>query len=144
MKALIIGAAGFIGSHLSDLLLQRGHSVIAVDDLSKGRLSNIEHNLASARFEFCRRDARDAGELTVLGRGCDVVVNLAGRKIPRYESGLDTGYEDPRRRVPDLTKSRALLGFEPTVPLREGLRRLWDWYRSPAGAAGAALARAAQ
>ena len=333
MNVLVIGAAGFIGSHLCDALLARGHAVLAVDDLSKGRLSNIDHNFGAGSFEFRRQDARDADELAVLARGCDVVVNLAARKIPRYGSGLDTvtvnfavahaaldaaraagakcvlastsdvygkstalpfredgdcligpstsrrwayaasklatehlalayqdehdvpvtllryfgtygerqyldwwggpqgvflraidegrplevhgdgrqtrsfihvadlahgtalaverdaangqifnigteeevsihelatlmyelsgregdapielipyesfprAYEDVRRRVADLTKSRELLGFEPRISLREGTRRLWDWYRSPEGEAEAALARAAE
>jgi nucleoside-diphosphate-sugar epimerase len=49
-----------------------------------------------------------------------------------------------RRRIPDMTKSEALLGFKPTIGVREGLTRLWDWYRSPAGVAEAALARSAE
>jgi UDP-glucose 4-epimerase len=90
MKTLIVGAAGFIGSHLCDVLIERGHSVVAVDDLSKGKLSNIAHNQGSAAFSFHRMDGRELGELTALARGCDVVVNLAARKIPRYGSSLET------------------------------------------------------
>ncbi len=43
MRALITGGAGFIGSHLADRLLDRGDKVVLLDDLSTGRLSNIEH-----------------------------------------------------------------------------------------------------
>ena len=43
MRALITGGAGFIGSHLADALLARGDSVILLDNLSTGRLDNIEH-----------------------------------------------------------------------------------------------------
>jgi UDP-glucose 4-epimerase len=39
-------------------------------------------------------------------------------------------YEDPRRRVPDISRMQELLGFSPAVELREGLGRLWDWYWS--------------
>src|SRR4051812_3569803 len=81
-NVLVIGAAGFIGSHVSDVLLARGHSVVAVDDLSKGRLSNVEHNLSDPGFEFRQFDARDLDELTAAARGCGVIVNLAARKIP--------------------------------------------------------------
>jgi UDP-glucose 4-epimerase len=44
------------------------------------------------------------------------------------------GYEDVPRRVPDLSKAREVLGFEPSVTLREGLTELWAWYRSRADA----------
>ena len=43
MRALITGGAGFIGSHLADRLVERGDQVILLDDLSTGRLANIEH-----------------------------------------------------------------------------------------------------
>ena len=55
MRTVITGAAGFIGSHLSDALLDRGHSVIGVDNLLTGDLSNIAH-LRSRDFEFIRHD----------------------------------------------------------------------------------------
>ncbi len=43
MRALITGGAGFIGSHLADLLLERGHRVHVLDDLSTGSIDNIRH-----------------------------------------------------------------------------------------------------
>ena len=52
MKALITGGAGFIGSHLADYLLDRGDEVIALDNLSTGRHSNVEHLLGRPDFEF--------------------------------------------------------------------------------------------
>src|SRR4249920_1383900 len=55
MRTVITGAAGFIGSHLSETLLDRGHSVIGVDNLLTGDLSNIAH-LRSRDFEFIRHD----------------------------------------------------------------------------------------
>ena len=52
MKILITGGAGFIGSHLIDFLIQEGHTVVCVDDLSLGREKNIAHHKNNSRFEF--------------------------------------------------------------------------------------------
>ncbi|MEY3073269.1 MAG: hypothetical protein RLZZ353_1465, partial [Actinomycetota bacterium] len=52
MKALITGGAGFIGSHLADLLLERGHQVLLLDDLSTGSHRNIEHLVGRPDVEF--------------------------------------------------------------------------------------------
>ena len=52
MNILITGGAGFIGSHLSDALLERGHRVIALDNISTGRYENIEHLMGQRDFEF--------------------------------------------------------------------------------------------
>ena len=83
MKALITGGAGFIGSHLTDSLLDRGWEVVSVDDLSKGRREVIEHNFGREGYEFLEMDCREGERLTELGEGADVVVHLAATKIPR-------------------------------------------------------------
>ncbi len=54
-RALVTGAAGFIGSHLSEYLLDRGCSVVGVDNLLTGDISNIEH-LTGRDFVFVRHD----------------------------------------------------------------------------------------
>ena len=56
MRVLITGAAGFLGSHLTDALLAAGHSIIGVDNLCTGSLKNIEHLEREARFEFLEQD----------------------------------------------------------------------------------------
>jgi len=55
-RGLVTGAAGFLGSHLCDALLAEGYSVIAVDNLLTGRLSNLQHLRNDPRFEFRQLD----------------------------------------------------------------------------------------
>jgi dTDP-glucose 4,6-dehydratase len=56
MRVLVSGAAGFLGSHLTDALLADGHSVIGVDNLCTGFPENIEHLRNEPRFEFIEQD----------------------------------------------------------------------------------------
>ena len=56
MRILITGGAGFIGSHLCDRLLDRGHEVIAMDNLSTGSVDNIAHLAGHERFHFIKHD----------------------------------------------------------------------------------------
>jgi len=56
MRVLVTGAAGFLGSHLTDRLLGEGHSVLGVDNLSTGDLGNIEHLRNEPRFSFQELD----------------------------------------------------------------------------------------
>jgi UDP-glucuronate decarboxylase len=53
---LITGGAGFIGSHLTDSLIERGHEVIVVDNLFTGKKCNLERHFGNPRFEFIRHD----------------------------------------------------------------------------------------
>jgi dTDP-glucose 4,6-dehydratase len=55
-RALVTGGAGFLGSHLCDALLGEGYSVVVVDNLLTGRLSNLEHLRNEPRFEFQKLD----------------------------------------------------------------------------------------
>lgn len=56
MKILVAGAAGFLGSHLSEALLEQGHEVLGVDNLYTGSRENIKHLLDNRDFEFLRHD----------------------------------------------------------------------------------------
>jgi UDP-glucose 4-epimerase len=58
-KILVTGGAGFIGSHLCDELLARGHSVVAVDNLILGREENITHLSSNLNFRFIKGDILD-------------------------------------------------------------------------------------
>lgn len=56
MRTLVTGGAGFIGSHLTDLLLAEGHDVVVVDNLSRGRLANLEDAQSTGRLTFVEAD----------------------------------------------------------------------------------------
>jgi UDP-glucose 4-epimerase len=58
-KCLVTGAAGFIGSHLVDRLLERGATVVGFDNLKLGRRANLEQALATPRFKFFEADVND-------------------------------------------------------------------------------------
>lgn len=77
MKALITGGAGFIGSHLADKLLDGGHQVILLDDLSTGRYSNIQHLLGRPDTEFVLGSILNADLVDDLVARADVVYHLA-------------------------------------------------------------------
>ena len=81
MRVLVTGGAGFIGSTLVDRLLAERHEVTVVDDLSRGRLENLESaRAAGARFGFHHMDVNDpAIESVVVGARPEVVFHLAAQ-----------------------------------------------------------------
>ena len=60
---LITGGAGFMGSHLADKLVDQGHRVVAIDNLSLGREENIAHHFGNQNFSFIKGDVLDASLL---------------------------------------------------------------------------------
>ena len=77
MRYLITGGAGFIGSHLSDELLERGHAVHVLDDLSTGSIENIRHLKGKPGFEYTVESAENAPVVAELVDGADAVYHLA-------------------------------------------------------------------
>jgi UDP-glucuronate decarboxylase len=77
VRILVTGAAGFLGSHLVDRLLQDGHEVLGVDNLFTGSKKNLEHLHGNPRFEFLRHDITFPLYVEV-----DAIYNLASPASP--------------------------------------------------------------
>jgi UDP-glucose 4-epimerase len=94
MKIIVTGAAGFIGSHLCGSLIEQGHRVIGIDNLSRGEEVSIHALEHHPNFEF---HVEDAGNWELLNSlQADLVIHLASQKIPRYSSGWETLQENAR------------------------------------------------
>ncbi len=74
---LITGGMGFIGSHLAEALLHRGHTVTVVDNLSTGRFENVQHLTTHPLFRFAIEDIRNETVVDRLVSECDVIMHLA-------------------------------------------------------------------
>lgn len=77
IRALITGGSGFIGSHLAEALLAQGQHVVAIDDLSTGRLENIQHLLQQPLFQFVYESIHNETVMDRLVSECDVIYHLA-------------------------------------------------------------------
>lgn len=76
-RVLITGGASFIGSHLTDALVERGAKVRIVDDLSSGKLENIQQHLTRGTVEFIQADLREPGVARMAMRDIEIVFHLA-------------------------------------------------------------------
>src|SRR5436309_3403989 len=117
MKVLVTGAAGFIGSNLTASLLEEGHEVVGLDNLSQGDRLNLESVAQSPRFHFVQGDVCDAKRLSEAARGCEAIYHLAAFKIPRYESAYNTlliNTQGTENAVRAATEQGALLIFSST------------------------------
>jgi len=92
-RYLITGGAGFIGGYLSKLLLDQGHQVVGIDDLSTGNLENISALKDHANYTFVRETIMNAQVLDRLTSEVDIVVHLAATV------GVRLIIEDPVRTI---------------------------------------------
>lgn len=77
--SVVTGGAGFLGSHLCDLLLQKGHRVVALDNLITGNIANIEHLSGNENFRFIKHDVT---EFIYLPDNVDFVFHFASPASP--------------------------------------------------------------
>lgn len=77
MRSLVTGGAGFIGSHMVDLLLAQGHEVVVLDNLSTGHLGNLSHLENNSNFNFHEVDVRSSEEIKPYFEGVDWVFHFA-------------------------------------------------------------------
>ena len=107
MRTLVTGAAGFLGSHLCDRLIQEGHQVIGMDNLITGRMENLAHLEDNAQFTFIEHDVSEF--ITVPGDGLDAVMHFASPASPNPNSPY--GYVN----LPIQTMKAGALGTHNTL-----------------------------
>jgi len=90
MRCVVTGGAGFIGSNIVEELVRRGHSVVALDDLSAGKKENL--SAVAGKIEFILGSISDADAVRAACRGTDCVFHLAARtSVPRsVEDPIET------------------------------------------------------
>jgi nucleoside-diphosphate-sugar epimerase len=76
-RYLVTGGAGFIGSHLAELLVSRGHAVTVLDDLSTGRLENLSQIRDRAGVQIVRDSVENERVVNIAMASCDAVFHLA-------------------------------------------------------------------
>lgn len=111
MKTLLLGVAGFIGSHLADKLIESGYDVIGVDNLSLGKMDNISHLLSNEKFKFIETDLSNYENTINLFKNnkIDIVYHLVANSDIRKSS------QDPSIEFKNT--------FLPTYNILEGMRQ---------------------
>ncbi len=97
MRYLITGGAGFIGSHLADALVARGDTILVIDDLSTGKVDNIQHLLDGGEAELVEGSILDEALIQECVAACDVCLHLAA--AVGVELVLDQPLDSLRRNV---------------------------------------------
>ena len=161
MKLLVTGGAGFIGSHLSERLIEMGHSVIALDDLSTGTSSNIALLEKNSSFEFIKGSMLDEQLVNTLIARVDGCIHLGAAlgvqrilekpyqslvaNIHGSEIAIKAAAEQGKRFF--LASTSELYGKNPKQPLTEesdrvlGSPQLIRWAYSEAKALDESLAQ---
>jgi UDP-glucose 4-epimerase len=85
-KTVVTGGAGFIGSHLVDALLERGEDVIVIDNLSSGRMENLQEGSKGGGFKLLSMDLKESANLPGVLSGVPIIYHLAANPEVRVGS----------------------------------------------------------
>jgi UDP-glucose 4-epimerase len=131
-NVLITGVAGMIGSHLAEVLLEKGYTVTGIDDLSYGSLQNIEACMSDPHFRFYRVNILDFDSLKILAKDKDTIIHLAAvKKISEKDISLPTLLVNTKGTENVLETAKMwgcrvlfastsdVYGMSPDLPLRE-------------------------
>lgn len=134
MRYLVTGGAGFIGSHITDALIEQGHKVVVLDNLSSGHRENLANVIA--RIEFIQGDVRDAATCLKAAEGCDGIFHEAAlvsvpdsinrprdnhdMNITGTLNVLEAARQQGVQRVV-FASSAAVYGDNPELPKRESM-----------------------
>ncbi|MBM3233126.1 SDR family oxidoreductase [Candidatus Pacearchaeota archaeon] len=136
MKCLVTGGAGFIGSHVVDRLVQEGHTVIALDNLSLNENQNILHLMNNPKFVFYKRSITENMEDIFEKEKPEYVFHLAA--LPRVQFSIKNPQETHHANVNGtlnilsaskkygvrrfiFTSSSSVYGDQPTLPYKESM-----------------------
>ena len=134
MRAFITGGAGFIGSHLAEQLLDRGHTVLVLDNLSTGSIDNIAHLKGRDRFSYVIDSVTNEPLLAEMIDGSDVVFHLAAavgvkliveRPVHTIECNVHgtevvLRHANKKKKVVLIASTSEVYGKSTDVPFREG------------------------
>jgi UDP-glucose 4-epimerase len=134
MKALITGGAGFVGSHLAERLLEQGHEVAVLDNLSTGSIDNIEHLKGAAGFSYVVDSVTNEPLLAEMIDRCDVVFHLAAavgvkliveQPVHTIETNVHgtevvLKHANKKKRLVIIASTSEVYGKSTDVPFREG------------------------
>jgi len=135
-KAVVTGGAGFIGSHLTEELIRRDYSVTVIDDLSNGKINNIDRLLSSNKITFEQESIANLSALNKFFSDADYVFHLAALgSVPQsvekpeiyHEVNINGTFNvllaarDNKVKKVVYTSSAAVYGDDPELPKREDM-----------------------
>src|SRR5687767_6506006 len=134
MRVLITGGSGFVGSHLSEALLERGDEVYVLDDLSTGSIDNISHLKSHPKFHYTIDTVTNEPLLAEMLDRCDVVVHLAAavgvkliveQPVHTIETNVHgtevvLKHANKKKKLVLIASTSEVYGKSTNVPFREG------------------------